>query len=166
MSDRVFGLILFGVAGFFIYTATQIQTSLLSDPVGPKMFPIIVGSVAIVAAIVVMAFPDDEPDWPRPRSLGVIAIAIVVLGLYAYSVNPAGFLVPTAIASGAISYLIAPKPAQAVLAGLGVAIVLFFVFKFALGLSLRGFPREWAELNGGIDDIGRFFRDVFSDRER
>lgn len=143
MSDRVFGLILLGVAGFFVYSATQIPTSLLSDPVGPKTFPIIIGSVAILAGVVVMAFPDPEPSWPELKSLGVIGIAVIVLAAYAFALGRLGFIIPTMIASGVISYLIAPRSLQAVLAGIGVALVLFAIFNFALGLSLRPFPREW-----------------------
>jgi hypothetical protein len=46
LSDQViFGGIGLALAGFFIWQATQIQTSFISDPVGPKTFPIIIGLI-------------------------------------------------------------------------------------------------------------------------
>lgn len=143
MSDRVFALIVLCLSAFYVFSATQIPTSFLSDPVGPKTFPIIVGSVAALAAIVVFLFPDDDPSWPGPRRLGVIGLAVLILIAYAATVNPVGFLIPTAIASAAISFLIQPRAVQAAITGVAVSGVLFVIFRFALGLSLRPFPREW-----------------------
>ena len=40
MSDRLFGLVIIAVALGFIASAAQIQQSFLTDPVGPKTFPI------------------------------------------------------------------------------------------------------------------------------
>jgi len=45
-SDRIFGLVVLMAALAFIASATQIQTSFMSDPVGPKAFPMIVGAIA------------------------------------------------------------------------------------------------------------------------
>ena len=38
-SDRIFGLVVLVVALAYIASATQIETSFLADPVGPKPFP-------------------------------------------------------------------------------------------------------------------------------
>ncbi len=40
-SDRIFGLICLAISVFYVFSAFQIQTSFLSDPVGPKAFPIL-----------------------------------------------------------------------------------------------------------------------------
>ena len=44
-SDRIFGLVASLLALAYIAGATQVQTSFLADPVGPKTFPIIIGIV-------------------------------------------------------------------------------------------------------------------------
>ncbi|MEP2782881.1 MAG: tripartite tricarboxylate transporter TctB family protein [Pseudoruegeria sp.] len=143
-SDRIFGLVVTLAALTYIVGATQIQTSFMADPVGPKMFPILVGCVATICGVVVMIRPDPDPDWPATRTFGALLFSVVVLVAYAYSLKPLGFIIPTAIAAAVLSYQIEPKPKNAVLAGVGLSIGLFLVFKFALGLGLVAFPKGLA----------------------
>jgi len=59
-----------------------------------------------------------------------------VLVGYAYTLKPLGFLIPTAIASGILSYQIGHKLKAAIVTGLGLSVGLFVIFKYALGLGL------------------------------
>jgi putative tricarboxylic transport membrane protein len=140
-SDRIFGAVATVVALAFIASATQIQTSFLADPVGPKTFPMLIGAVAALCGITLMIRPDPDPEWPELATLGALAIAVVVLVGYAYALKPLGFLLPTAIAAGILSYQISPRPKMAMVSGIGLSVGLFLVFKFALGLSLVGLPK-------------------------
>ena len=141
MSDRIFGLVVVLVALAFIASATQIQTSFLSDPVGPKAFPILVGSVAALCGVIMILRPDQEPEWPQLRTLGALLVSVFVLVAYAYLLKPLGFLIPTTIVAGVLSYQINPRIGPAAIAGVGLSVGLFVVFKFILGLSLIGLPR-------------------------
>ena len=88
--------------------------------------------------------PDTPgPSWPGARTWGSLAIATLVLVGYAYALVPLGFLIPTAIAAGVLSYQIRPRPVPAVLTGVGLSLGLFALFRFVLGLSLAGIPRTW-----------------------
>lgn len=140
MSDRFFGLIVLMVALGFIASATQIQTSFLSDPVGPKAFPIMVGAVAALCGLVMMIKPDPSPTWPKSKTLGALVVAVLVLVAYAYALKPLGFILPTALAAAVLSYQICARGVFALLTGIGLAIGLFLLFKFALGLGLVAFP--------------------------
>lgn len=141
MSDRIFGLAVIAVALGFIASATQIQVSFLTDPVGPKTFPYLIGGVSVVAALALVFQPDADPDWPTAWTYGQLAISILVLIGYAYALRPLGFLAPTAVAAGIISYQIHPRPVNAALTGLGLSLGLFLVFKYALDLGLVALPR-------------------------
>ena len=140
-SDRVFGLVVAVIALAYIASAFQIQTSFLSDPVGPKAFPIMIGAIGALSAMFLVFRPDPEPQWPAARTFGALAIAEIVLVLYAYSLRPLGFLMPTAIAAAILSYQISPRPKYAVMVGIGLSAGLFVIFRFALGLGLVPFPR-------------------------
>lgn len=142
MSDRIFGLVALFVALAYGASATQIQTSFLSDPVGPKTFPLMIAGVASVCALVMIFRPDPDPAWPKLKTFGALLIAVLILIAYAYALKPMGFLVPTAIAAGAISYQISPRAMQAVLTGIGLSVGLFVIFKFGLGLGLVPFPKS------------------------
>ncbi len=140
-SDRVFGLVVVLGALAYIASALQIQTSFMSDPVGSKTFPILVASAAILCGISMILRPDEEPDWPAMSALAALGFSVVLLIGYAYALKPLGFLIPTAIAAGVLSYQISPRPRFAALAGLGLSIGLFLLFKYALGLGLVAFPK-------------------------
>jgi putative tricarboxylic transport membrane protein len=140
-SDRIFGLVVLMLALAYIASATQIQTSFLSDPVGPKAFPILIGAVAAISALVLMLRPDPEPGWPGLRTFGALLIAVAVLVGYAYALKPLGFIAPTAVTAAILSYQISPRAGPAAIAGTGLSLGLFILFKYALGLSLVPFPR-------------------------
>lgn len=142
-SDRIFGLVTVLVALAYVASATQIQTSFLSDPVGPRTFPYMIGGVAILCGLVVMFKPDPDPEWPALATFGALAIAVVVLIGYAYALKPLGFLIPTAITAAILSYQISPRPLPAVLAGIGLSVGLFVIFKYGLGLGLVPVPKGW-----------------------
>ena len=140
-SDRIFGLVMAVIALAYIASAFQIQTSFLSDPVGPKTFPVIIGAIGALSAMFLVFRPDPEPQWPAAKTFGALAIAVIVLVLYAYSLRPLGFLLPTAIAAAILSYQISPRPKYAAMVGIGLSAGLFVIFRFALGLGLVPFPR-------------------------
>ena len=140
-SDRVFGLIAAVVALAYIASATQIKAGFMTDPVGPKGFPLLVGAVGAICAMFMVFKPDDNPTWPGLRTIGALLFAVFVLVCYAYALKPMGFLVPTALAAGILSYQISPGIKSAVGAGLGLSTMLFIIFKYALGLGLYAFPK-------------------------
>lgn len=140
-SDRVFGLVVVFGALAYIAGAFQIQASFMSDPVGSKTFPIMLGSVALLCGLTMVVRPDEEPDWPHLSTLWHIGIAIAVMVAYAYTLKPLGFLLPTAVCAAVLSYQISPRLAPSVATGLGLSGGLFVIFKFALGLGLQPWPK-------------------------
>ena len=142
-SDRIFGLVVVMGALAFFAGALQIQTSFLSDPVGPRVFPMLIAASALLCGLVLIAKPDAEPEWPALAAWGNMAIALVVLVSYALMIGPMGFLASTALAAAGVSYLIEKNARTAALTGLGLSLVLFVIFKYGLGLGLFAFPRAW-----------------------
>ena len=128
------------VALAYIAGATQIQASFLSDPVGSKTFPILIGGVAALCGLVIFAKPDPDPDWPEMNGWLRLALASAVMVGYAYALKPLGFVPTTAIAAAALAYMIAPRPVAAVLTGASLSGGLFVIFKFVLGLGLKPWP--------------------------
>ena len=143
ISDRIFGLVVLMVALAFIANATQIQTSFLADPVGPKAFPMLVGGIAGLCGLFMIIRPDPDPKWAKGRTLIALLVAISVLVAYAYALKPLGFVIPTAITAAILSYQISPQIRPASLAGIGLSVGLFVLFKYALDLGLVAFPKGW-----------------------
>lgn len=142
-SDRAFGLFIILVALAYVASAFQIQTSFMSDPVGSKSFPVLIGVVAAICGGVMVLRPDAEPEWPDLRTIGTLVIAVLVMVGFAYALKPMGFLIPTAVTAAILSYLISPRALPAALVGLGFSLGLFLLFKYVLGLGLVPFPKGW-----------------------
>lgn len=140
-SDRIFGLIVAVAAVAFFAAATQLKEPFFSDPLGPASFAYLISGVALVCAFVLMFRPDTEPDWPDAWTFGRIGLAAIVLVAYALTLKPYGFLIPTALAAGLLSYQISPRVLPATLTGLGLSGGLFVIFKYLLGLGLFALPK-------------------------
>jgi len=134
-SDRIFGLITLITAVAYIAAATQIQTNFFSGEFLPKLFPLLIGSVAAISSLIMIFKPDPEPDWPGPKTWVSMAIAVLVLAVYAVMLKPLGFILPTIFAAGILSYQISFRPFPSMLSGIGLSLGLFVLFKFALGLG-------------------------------
>ena len=141
MSDRITGLIVAVLALAFAAGASHLEEPFFADPLGPKAFPLLISAVAFLAGATMVMRPDAEPAWPGLATLTRLAIATVILVAYAYALKPLGFLLPTAIASAALSWQIRPRAGQSVVIGLALAGGLFVIFKYALGLGLFALPR-------------------------
>ena len=134
-ADRIFGLVALITAVAYLAAATQIQTNMFSGEFLPKLFPFMIGAVAAICSLFMVFKPDPDPEWPATATWGNMAIAVVVLAIYAVMLTPLGFILPTIFAAGILSYQISPRAMPAVLSGLGLSLGLFVLFKYALGLG-------------------------------
>ena len=140
MSDRVFGGIGLALAVFIAWGAMQIELSFISDPVGPRTFPIIIAVVMGVASLVVLLRPDPEPVWPAlPRLLEIGGAAVVMIG-YALLLPDLGFIVATAIAAAYLTWRLGTGLLWSALYGVLTAVGIYVIFHLILGLSLAEGP--------------------------
>lgn len=147
-TDRIFGLVVVIGAFAFFAGALQIRTSFLSDPVGPRVFPMIIATAALLCGLVFLAKPDPEPAWPEPAAWFKMGLALVILIAYALLILPLGFIVSTALTAAGVSYLIENKSRNAVVIGMALSVVLFAIFKYGLGLGLVAFPKALMAAGG------------------
>lgn len=140
MSDRIFGVIGLLLAAFYGWQATLIQESFISDPVGPKAFPIIIAIVFALASLVFVLRPDPAPEWPAVGRLFEIAVSVAVLVAYAYALPEVGFVLATAVAAAFLSWRLGAHPLAAVIAGIAISVGIYVVFHLILGLSLARGP--------------------------
>ena len=126
----------------YIASATQIQSGFMPDPVGSKFFPMLVGGVAFVCSVTIFLKPDKSPEWPEPIIFLSILCAVITLVGYAYALKPLGFIIPTALASGMVSFLIRRNIGTALLTGIGLSVGLFVLFKYVLDLGLVAFSKN------------------------
>ncbi len=114
-ADRIFGLGVIFIAAFYLYHASLIPMGFLSDPVGSRTFPYIIGGVSLLCRILIIIFPDTITDWLQLKVYGKIAVAGVAILL---------------------SYLISPNIKNAIITGVGLSVGLFLILNYGLGLGL------------------------------
>nr|WP_244447081.1 tripartite tricarboxylate transporter TctB family protein [Hoeflea sp. BAL378] len=128
------------MAVFFIWQATLIKESFISDPVGPKTFPIIIGVLVGLSSLAIFLKPDEEPEWPEFARLFEVGLTIAVMIAYAYALPTAGFVVSTAVAASYLSWRLGTPPVKAAIAGIVISVGIYVVFHLILGLSLARGP--------------------------
>lgn len=140
MSDRVFGGIGLALALFIIWQARLIELSFISDPVGPRTFPIIIGVVLGVSSLVILLRPDAAPHWPRAARLLEIAVSVAVMVAYAMLLPAVGFVVATAFAAAFLTWRLGTEALWSLAVGALTSLGIYAVFHLILGLSLARGP--------------------------
>ncbi|MGF1593857.1 MAG: tripartite tricarboxylate transporter TctB family protein [Kiloniellaceae bacterium] len=139
-SDRLLGAVGLTLGVAFIWGATLIETGFIVDPLGPRSFPIIIGSVLLLGSLYVLVRPDPEPAWPAMGRVFEILGALAVLIGYTYALEPLGFVVSTAVAAAILSWRLGSKPLWGAVSGLGISLGIYVIFHIILGLSLARGP--------------------------
>lgn len=140
LTDRFVGALGVGIAGFFIWRATLIEEPFISDPVGPKIFPIIICLLLGLASLALVLRPDPEPEWPRLSGILEVVGGLVVFLAYTELLPVLGFVIATIFGAGYLSWRLGARPVAAAIAGLAIALGIYVIFHLALGLNLARGP--------------------------
>lgn len=107
MTDRVIIICAIIVAIVYFYGAAQIPTLQIGDPLGPRVFPILLGIGLLIAVGLLLlehlkdrkAAAQAPPESPpfNPDHLRVLAAVTVWMGLYYLALEPLGYIVSTTI---------------------------------------------------------------------
>ena len=136
MNERIFGVISFIVACGYIYVASLTQLSFISDPVGPKTFPYIIGSIFAISSLFLIFKPEFNPQWPSLYKFLEIIFVTIILIVYAYSLPVVGFVISTLITTFILSWRLGAKVTEAIIFGAVISFGIYFLFRTILGLSL------------------------------
>ncbi|MEP3429888.1 MAG: tripartite tricarboxylate transporter TctB family protein [Roseibium sp.] len=140
MSDRIFGVVGLVLAIGYAWAALIIEESFLSDAVGPKAFPLIIAGVLALSSLAIIAKPDKAPDWPPLGRLMEVAMAVLVMILYAIMLPELGFVFATALAATYLTWRLGSTPVSSVIAGSLTSVGIYVIFHLVLGLSLAKGP--------------------------
>jgi putative tricarboxylic transport membrane protein len=140
MSDRIFGGLGVLLAAFFIWQAQLIELSFISDPVGPRTFPVIIGAVLGLSSLVVLVRPDTIVHWPPAGRLLEIAMSVAVMVAYALLLPELGFVIATVAASAYLTWRLGTTPLWSLGVGVLTSLGIYAVFHLFLGLSLARGP--------------------------
>ena len=141
-------VVLVAVGAFLIYDALSLEAGFAKvDPVGPKAFPVVIGAVLIVLAVVLaIAIPrgsvgeadageDVDPnspgDWRTVGLLVALFVAVILL------VGPLGWVITgTLLFAGAATILGNRHYVRNIAIGAVLALISFYGFYSGLGIPL------------------------------
>jgi putative tricarboxylic transport membrane protein len=141
-------VVLVVVGAFLIYDAVTLEAGFAKvDPVGPKLFPVVIGVILIVLAVILaIAIPrgsvgeadageDVDPNTPGDwRTVGLLVGLFVALILL---VNPLGWVIASALFfAGAATILGSRHYIRNIVIGVVLALVSFYGFYSGLGIPL------------------------------
>jgi putative tricarboxylic transport membrane protein len=140
--------VLVAVGAFLIYDALTLEAGFAKvDPVGPKMFPMVIGIVLIALAILLaIAIPrgsvgeadageDVDPDSPSDwRTVGLLVGVFVATILL---VKPLGWAITGALLFGAAATILGSKHyVRNIVIGAVLSVGSFYAFYSGLGIPL------------------------------
>jgi len=136
MGERAFGIISLIIACGYVYVASLTELSFISDPVGPKQFPYILGFFWGLSSLLIIFQPEFKPKWPSFYKFLEIIIVTIVLIAYAYALPVIGFVISTLIATFILAWRLGVEMFKALIFGFAVSFTIYFLFHSILGLSL------------------------------
>lgn len=136
-GDRLLGLGLLVLAVAYGWVAQQWPEPFGgAETVGPETFPTLLAVVLVITSLYLIVKPDPDAHWPWGRTAMELILAILILVVYAFLLEPLGFVIATTGAVGCLCWRMGAKPVSAGLTGLISAVVVFILFNHLLELSL------------------------------
>lgn len=135
MSDRLAGFAFFLLATGYVWLSAGYTTS-FGDPLGPAIFPRIIGFPAILLSLSLVIWPRHNATWAGPAGLLRQAIAIAILLAYALLLEPVGFVPMTFIAVFGLALLMGAPTLRGLLVAALAAPGLYLLFDRLMGLPL------------------------------
>ncbi len=145
------GIVSIVVGGFYLVSALLLPNMTMGDRLGPKLFPLIIAVLAIIAGIALIlgdALKKGEKSakadfgFKTHKDIWFKILAITVAGIvYGLILDSVGFLLSTALFMFFMTMMTNKKKiGQNVIVALSFSIAAYLIFAVALKLSLpRGF---------------------------
>jgi len=140
MTNRMFGALCALLALGYVFFANQTEVRFLSDPIGPKFFPFLIGGLLAGAGLTLMLRGGATVAWPTPRGGVEIAMATTIMVGYALLLPVLGFVTCSTVVAAYLSWRLGAGLPAAGLAGLVTAVTIFLVFHHVLKLTLAVGP--------------------------
>lgn len=135
-ADRVLGIALIGLAAFIAVQAVQLEMPFSYEPVGPKAFPVGLSILLTVLSLVMIFRPGPNGQWPHKALALKLLLVLVLLLAYAVLFTQLGFIVSSLLVVTALARLFDATWGKALITGVIMSVIGYFLFTTALGISL------------------------------
>lgn len=138
LLDRLTGFVFLFIGIGAMWHAQSLDVAFSADPVGPKVFPTIVGAITAVAGAAVIVRPQSS-RWEGGRWARVILVSVASL-IYPELLIPLGFVLATSLLLIVIARVLEGRWIQSVIASVVTSASIFLLIDAILGLPLPRGP--------------------------
>ena len=135
-ADRLLGIALIGLAAFIAVQAVQLEMPFSYEPVGPKAFPVGLSILLTGLSLVLIFRPSPNGQWPHKALALQLLLVLVLLFAYAVLFTQLGFIVSSLLVVTALARLFDATWGKALITGVIMSVIGYFLFTTALGISL------------------------------
>ncbi len=135
-SDRVAGALLIVFALLVALESRTFHVGFVTDPLGPKAFPLVSAFLLLVGGVAMRIRPGAESKRPQTMPLLRVTTAALCLIAYALLLGTLGFFTTTWLVVGAFALLLGGRPVPSLLSAAGVSAVLYALFSYLLEIAL------------------------------
>lgn len=137
LTDRIAAIILFLFGGWYVWYASQFESPIVADSLGPAAFPVMLGLLMIGLSVVIFFQPDENPNWPTKTTIWLkMAAVIVSFIIYSQIIKPLGFIVATSFEMYALGLLFDAPKIKSLITSIVFSAFLFWLFSNVLKLGL------------------------------
>lgn len=143
MSDRVFAAAWLAVCTLIVVQMLALEVPIAYEPVGPRVFPVILSALMAVCCLVLIARPDPDVHWPSVPVLIRGGLLVAILLAYAQLFERLGFPLATGLMALLVNLLFGGRWWSGLITAVVVGVGGYLAFDLLLGVSLpsSGFGR-------------------------
>ena len=135
-SDRITAGLLISAALLIAFESRTFTVGFVTDPLGPKAFPLVSAFLLLVGGVALLFRPGVETKWPRGYQLLRVATGVLCLFAYALLLGVLGFFTTTMLLIAVFSLQLGGRPIPALLSAAGISGALYALFVYALDIVL------------------------------
>ncbi len=135
-SDRVASALLVILALLLALESRTFTVGFVTDPLGPKAFPLLSALLLLVGGVVLQIKPAADSAWPPAKQLLRMIVAALSLFAYALLLGFLGFFTTTLLVTAVFALLLGGRPVASLLSAAAVSALLYALFSYVLNIAL------------------------------
>lgn len=136
MSERIFGVVLLLVSVAGVYLGWGLKAPVSYEPVGPNAFPVLIFSLLLLCSLGLIFTKRPATEWVAAPVLWRIGGLFLGVLVYAWTFDKLGFILSTILMTIPLARLFAATWKQAIIGGVCVGVVFFYMFDRLLDVAL------------------------------
>ena len=136
MSDRILGAVCVMAAAGMAWAASGYTPPFSYEPVGPRAFPLLLATLMAIAGLWLMIRPARGQSYFAGVPLKAIASCVAAVFVFALLFELLGFVLATMLMALPVGLAFGGSWKQALAAGAGLGLALFFMFDKLLDVVL------------------------------